>query len=143
MNLHRPLSVLIVAAFLFAATAIAVVVATSLLFPGTSLDRIWSLNQPAYAAFHVLGKASGLLLLLLAVGTAAAGAGLLRAAKWAWWLAILLFSINGLGDIITLLTPKRDLLKSGSGVVIAAAFLTCLCRPDVIAFFEKRRTTVR
>ncbi len=127
----------IVAAFLFAATAIAAVVGASLLFPGTIMDQIWELNRPAYAAFHVLGKASGALMLLLGIATAFAGTGLLRRAKWAWWIAIILFAVNGLGDAVTLLTSRRDLLKSASGAVIAAIFLVSLLRPSVTAFFKQ------
>jgi hypothetical protein len=67
----RPGAVSSVAVFLFTATAIASVVATSLLFPGTLLDRLWELNKPAYAGIEVLGRASGVLLLLLGMATAA------------------------------------------------------------------------
>ena len=134
----RPRVVSLIAAFLFAATVIATVVGTSLLHPGTFVDRIWNLNQPAYTAFQTIGKSSGVLLLLLALGTAAAGAGLLRGARWAWWFAVALFTLNGLGDLVTLLAT-RDLLKSGSGILVAATFLFCLSRPHLIAFFQLRR----
>jgi hypothetical protein len=77
-------------------SAIASVVATSLLFPGTLLDRLWELNKPAYAGIKVLGRASGVLLLLLGMATAAAGTGLLRGKKWACWLSIGVFVASGL-----------------------------------------------
>ncbi len=135
----RPGAVSFVAVFLFTATAIASVVATSLLFPGTLLDRLWELNEPAYAGFKVLGRASGVLLLLVGMAAAAAGTGLLRGKKWAWRLSIGVFAASGFGDLVSLLITK-DLLKSGSGALIAGAFLFCLLHPSVTRFVESRAT---
>jgi hypothetical protein len=131
----RPGAVSLVAVFLFIATMIALVVGTALLFPGTFLDRLWELNKPAHAGFKVLGRASCVLLWLLSIATAAAGTGLLRGKKWAWWLSIAVFAASGLGDLINLWITK-DLLKSGSGVLIAGAFLFFLLRPIVTGFLE-------
>jgi hypothetical protein len=133
----RPRTVPIVAGFLFAATVIAVVVALSLLFPNRLLDRLWELNKPGAAAFRAMGRASGLLLLALGIGTAAAGAGLLRGRRWAWWFAILLFTVNGCGDVVGLVST-RDWLRSGSGVTVAAVFIYALTRPPVRSYFAKR-----
>jgi hypothetical protein len=79
----RPISVSVIAAFLLAATFIAALVGTSLLFPGTFLHRIWELNKPAYAPFNGPGRISGLLLLLLGVCTAYAGQVCLKASTGA------------------------------------------------------------
>jgi hypothetical protein len=64
---------------------------------------------------------------MLAVGTAGAAVGLLRGRKWAWWFAVVLFAINGCGDLVSLFWTK-EMLKSGSGVLIAGAFLIALSR---------------
>ena len=132
----RPRTVPIVAGFLFAATAIAAVVGVSLLFPNPLLDRLWELNKPGAAAFRAMGRAAGLLLLALAVGTAAAGRGLLHGRRWAWWFSIALFTINGFGDLIGLFVT-RDWLRSGSGVAVAAAFVAALARPGVRRYFAE------
>jgi hypothetical protein len=80
-----------VAAFLFAATAIAAVVGFSLIWPNALLDRLWELNKPGAAAFRALGgRISGTALLLLGAGTLAAGIGLLERKRWAWWFAVVL-----------------------------------------------------
>ena len=126
----------IVAGFLFAATLLAVVVGLSLLFPNRLLDRLWELNKPGAAAFRAMGKASGLLLLALGIGTAAAGLGLLRGRPWAWWFAIVLFTVNGCGDVVGLVAT-RDWLRSGSGVAVAAAFVYSLTRPRVRSYFGR------
>ena len=125
------------AGFLFAATVIALVVGVSVLFPNRLLDRLWELNKPGAAAFRAIGRASGVFLLALGIGTAAAGLGLLRRRRWAWWFAIVLFTVNGCGDVVGLVAT-RDWLRSGSGVAVAAAFVYALTRPRVRSYFAKR-----
>jgi hypothetical protein len=132
----RPKTIPVVAGFLFAATANAVVVSVSLLFPNPLLDRLWELNKPGAAAFRSMGKISGVLLLALGIATAAAGRGLLRRRKWAWWLAVALFTINGCGDVAGLLATG-DWLRSGSGVAVAAAFACALTRPRTRRYFQQ------
>jgi hypothetical protein len=75
---QRPKAISIIAGFLFAVTAVAVIVGASLLFPGKLLDWLSQFNQPAIAAFQMLGRFSGVLLLALALGTAAVATGLLH-----------------------------------------------------------------
>jgi uncharacterized membrane protein (DUF2068 family) len=130
----RPTTVPIVATFLFAATGIAAVVGTSLIFPNTLLDGLWEMNRPASAAFHALGRIAGVLLLALGIGTAAAAIGLLHRRKWAWWFAIALFAIDGGGDVVALFATG-DVLRSAIGVGVSAAFLYSLTRPRVRQYF--------
>lgn len=125
--MNRSPSIILVAAFLFVAALISSVVALSLLVPGTPLDRMWELNRPAYVAFKALGRVSGPLFLMLGLCTAATGFGLLRGRRWAWWLAIGLFAVNGLGDIVGL-AIDGNLVRSAAGVSIAGVFLYLLLR---------------
>jgi hypothetical protein len=87
------------------------------------------------AAFQTLGRFSGVLLLALAVGTAGAATGLLRRRKWAWWFAVLLFAVNGFGDLASYFVT-RDWLRSASGVVVCSAFLYALSRQRVRFYFK-------
>ena len=119
-----------VAFFLFAATAIAVTVAVSLLVPGALSDRLWELNRPAEAAFRRLGWIASLLLLLLATGTLAAGLGLRNRRRWAWWFAVALFAVNAAGDVAGLLATG-DWVRGVAGIVVGGAFLVCLLRRRV------------
>jgi hypothetical protein len=64
--------------------------------------------------------------------------GLLERKRWAWWGAVLLFGINGLGDLLTLVL-YRDVVKGGSGVLIASLFLFCLLLPGTRRYFDVRR----
>ena len=139
----RPKTVPIVAAFLFAATAIAAVAGASLLFPNPLLDRLWELNKPAEVAFRSLGRLSRvMLLLLLGAGTFAAAVGLFRRKRWAWWFAVILFAINGSGDVVSFIVTG-DWLRSASGVVISLAFLYSLYRGRVRRYFQRTRPARR
>jgi lysylphosphatidylglycerol synthetase-like protein (DUF2156 family) len=136
---QRPKAVPIVAAFLFVAAAIAAVVGTSLIFPNRFLERLWELNRPASAVFHAVGRLAGVLLLALGVGTATAATGLLRRRKWAWWFAVLLFVIDGCGDVVALFITG-DLFKGAFGVAVSATFLYFLTRPRVRWYFSHVRS---
>jgi len=127
---HRPRAVLIVAAFLFVATVIAAVVGISLLFPNRLMDRLWELNKPGAALFRSIGRLSGLSLLALGVATASAARGLLRRKQWAWWFAIILFVIDGSGDVVSFFVTG-DWLKSIAGIAVTSAFLYFLCQRNV------------
>src|SRR6516225_1563300 len=99
---QRPTTIPVVAAFLFVAAGIAVIVGVSLLFQNAVLDRVWELNKPAKALFQRHAKIFGLFLLLLSVGTLFSGVGMLRRRRWAWWFALVLFAVNGAGDLVSL-----------------------------------------
>jgi len=132
----KPIRVAIVAAVLWMAMLIGLVVGVTLLFPGTFLDRMWVYNQPAHAAFQAVGKSSGVGFLVLGLAVGATAGGLSRGRRWAWWLAVLIFALNGVGDLFGLLAT-RDLLRSGSGFVIAVGFLVLLLSRNVRASFDQ------
>ena len=132
----RPTAVTIVASFLYVATGIAVVVGLSLLFPNPLMDRLWKLNRPAEAAFRSVSRLSGVVLVLLAVGTFAAAKDLLRQKAWAWWFAVVLFIVNGVGDLVSFATTG-DWLRSGSGVVISSGFLWALSNRQVRRYINR------
>jgi hypothetical protein len=133
---RKPVCVTVVAAFLWMATGIAVFVAIVLLMPGTLADAIWHLNPAANQQFKALGGASSLFLLAVGAMAATSAAGLVRGRKWAWWLAVSIFAVNGAGDIVGFVVT-RDLVRSGTGVLVAACFLFCLMRRDVRSFYRQ------
>ena len=135
---RRPICISAVAGLLLLATVIAAVVGTSLLVPGTVLDRMWELNKLAYSVFQSFGRASGLLFLLLSLCTAYAAVGLLKGDCKARWLAVGLFAVNGLGDVVNLVRPANR-LGGAVGILIAATALFYLSRPSAAAFFDRRR----
>ena len=105
-NERRPKTVLTMAAFLFVATVMAMITGTSLLWPSPFWERLWDINRPAYVKLAAFGRISGALLMALGAGTAAAGIGLLHRKKWVWWFAMVLFAINGCGDVISFFVTR-------------------------------------
>jgi hypothetical protein len=126
----RPKIVPIIAAFLFAATAIAAVVAVSIFFPGRLLDSLWQFNRPGEAAFRAVGKLSGIFLLLVGAATCCAAIGLLRGRKWAWRFAVGLFLVDICGNVVSL-AVTGEWVKDVTGIAVSSLFLYCLSRPAV------------
>jgi hypothetical protein len=101
----------------------------SLLWRGTSLDRIWSLNPAAYKQLVPLGRFVGVLFLLLGTALATAGIGWFRRRLWGWRLAVAIIATQVVGDVTNCI--RGDWLHGGIGVVIAGAVLLFLLRPIV------------
>ena len=72
---------------------------------------------------------------MLALVLGSAAAGFTRGVRWAWWLAVTIFTINCIGDIFAYF-ENWDLVRSGSGILIAAIFLVVLLSRTVKGFFE-------
>src|SRR5215468_11044877 len=100
-----------------------------LLFPGSALDSLWRLNPDARLAFQSLGGWS--VVLMLSVGTAClfAAIGLWRAKPWGMWLALIILSINMLGDLTNVFV--RHDYRGAIGVSVAGAmiFFLLACGP--------------
>ena len=121
--------------FLFFGALMAGVASATLLWPGTPLDRIWELNPTAYAQLAPQGRIVGALFLPLSVALACAGIGWFRRRFWGWRLAVAIIGIQVLGDIVNCV--RGDLLRGGSGVIIAGALLFYLLRPLVRTVFAR------
>jgi hypothetical protein len=120
--------------FLFFGMTMAFLAGTTLLGPGTALDRIWVLNRRAHFQLAPLGPRVGLAFLLLAMTLAAAGVGWFRRKRWGWRLAVFIIGIQVLGDLLNLV--RGDYLRGVTGVAIAGALFVYLCRPPVKALFN-------
>ena len=134
-----PAGIRTIAVMLFLATAVSFLTGSSLLFPEVAWHRLWELNRPAYAFLSQehLAPMAGALLLALGIVTGIAAWGLLRGRRWAWWIAVAVFAINGCGDLVTLVV-QRDVVKGGSGVLIASVFLFLLMRSGTRQHFVAR-----
>ena len=119
-----------IAAMLLLASLVALVTGLALTFPDPMWKPMWDLNREAYVAFRRLGPAAEIFLFSLAVVSGAAAVGLLLHRRWAWWIALLLFAVNGAGDVVSLI-HTGDLLRFGSGVLIAGGFVVLLLLPPV------------
>ena len=135
-----PAGVRTIAVVLFLASAVSFLTGSSLLFPEVAWwHRLWELNRPAnaFVSQEHLATMAGVLLLALGIVTATTGWGLLRGRRWAWWIAVAVFAINGCGDLLTLIV-QRDVVKGGSGVLIASVFLFLLMRSGTRRYFVAR-----
>jgi len=126
-----------VGVFLFFGAIAAFLAATTLLWPGTILDHMWALNPAAYVRLAPLGKAVGIPFLALGAALAVTGTGWFRRRVWGWGLAVIIITIQVLGDLVNVC--MGDLLRGGVGLTLASALLFYLVRPKVRAAFRTSR----
>jgi hypothetical protein len=119
--------------FLFFGAAMAILAASTLLSPGSRLDRLWVLNPMAYKRLAPLGHKVGILFLLLGVALITAGIGWFRRRVWGWRLAIVIISTQVAGDVVNCV--RGDLLRGGTGLILAGALLLFLLRPKIRVSF--------
>jgi hypothetical protein len=129
----KPRGFTAIGVFLFFGAVMASLAATTLLWRGTPLDRIWALNPSAYKQLAPLGSMVGILFLLLGVALTTAGLGWFRRRLWGWRLAVVIIGIQVLGDISNCV--RGDWLRGGTGVIIAGALLLFLLQPRIRATF--------
>jgi len=110
--------------------------ATTLLLPGTFLDRAWGLNPMAYRQLAPLGSKIGIVFLLLSSALLVSGIAWFRRRLWGWRLAVAIIATQVLGDVINLV--RGDWLRRGVGVIVAGALLLYLLTPRVKAAFSIR-----
>jgi hypothetical protein len=136
MNI-RPKGVLIVAIIMLFAAIMALIVGISTFIPGTPLDIIWTLNNSFPQGFtnSLMGIIFGIFIFTLGLIILSTVWGLLKGLKWAWWITIIIFILNALGDLFRLTLGGFEGIF---GILIAAGFLYYLNRPNVKAFFENK-----
>jgi hypothetical protein len=119
--------------FLFFGAIMASLAATTLLWRGTALDRVWALNPIAYKQLAPLGRMVGILFVLLGTALATAGIGWFRRRLWGWRLAVAIIATQVLGDVVNCV--RGDWLRGGTSVIIAGALLVFLLQPKIRATF--------
>jgi len=115
--------------FLFFGAVVAGLAAITLLWRGTPLDRLWVLNQMAYKRLVPMGRAVGILFLLLSGALTTAGIGWFRRRPWGWRLAVVIIATQVVGDLVNCV--RGDSLRGGTGVIVAGALLLFLWRPKI------------
>jgi hypothetical protein len=122
------------AVFFFFGATMAALAGTTLVWPGTRLDRIWALNPRAYREFAPLGRAVGIAFLFLSALRAAAGIGWLRRRLWGWRLAVIVIATQVLGNLVNVFLGR--IVEGALGAAIAGVLLLYLMRAKVRAVFE-------
>ena len=124
-----------IGAFSVLAAAIAFAAGITLIWPGGPVDVIWAIRQDeAHRQMVALGWPAGLGLWLVAAVAIATAAGSFRQRRWAWWLAVVALSINGLSDVARLATG--GIIEGIAGALIAGVLLWWLTRDGVRAQFS-------
>jgi hypothetical protein len=118
--------VLLGAFFAFACLACSLA-GVSLLTPGGALDWIWLIKPEEHGLLLALGPWMGAAFLALALAMAAASLGTFRRRRWGWWLAVLIFAVNGAGDAARI--PAGAALQGAIGDAATALILWWLTRP--------------
>lgn len=127
-----------VGVFLFFGAAMAFLAGTTLLWRGTILDHVWTLNAPAYRRLAPFGRTVGVPFLLLGAALLVAGTGWFRRRLWGWGLAVAIIAIQVLGDLVNAF--MGDVLRGAIGLVVAGALLAYLLLPEVRMAFGGGRT---
>ncbi len=133
LQTKSPKGVITVGIFLFFGAIMAALAGTTLVWQGTTLDRLWILNPRAYKELAPHEKAVGIPFLLLAVTLAVAGMGWFKHRLWGWRLAVGIIAVQVLGDLVNAF--MGDLVAGGVGFIIAGTLLMYLLRPEVRAAF--------
>ena len=120
--------------FLFSGAALATLAGVTLVWRGTMLDHIWSLNPRAYGQLGPLGYKAGILMLVVAGALAVAGIGWFNRRHWAWLLAVAIIGTQIAGDVVNLYLGR--VIEGAIGVAAAGALLFYLLRPPVRAAFR-------
>jgi hypothetical protein len=105
----------------------------TLVWRGTALDRMWTLNPRAFRELAPYGKIVGIPFLLLGVTLAVAGVGWFKCRLWGWRLAVVVITTQVLGDLANVF--KGHVVEGGIGVAIAGALLFYLLSANVKAVF--------
>jgi hypothetical protein len=119
--------------FLFFGAVMASLAATTLLWRGTALDRVWALNPMAYKQLVPLGGTVGVVFLLLGAVLTTAGIGWFRRRLWGWRLAVAVISTQVLGDVVNCV--RGEWLRGGVGIIIAGTLLLLLLQTRIRAMF--------
>lgn len=130
----RPVGITVLSIFFWAATAITLIAAVSLLFPDGFLEPIWRLNPRGRATLGAFGMWAVLLFFVVVSACAVAALGLWQKRWWGYFTGIGVLSLNLLGDPVNVVSGNEP--RAIIGVPIAALIIIYLLRPKVRKFFN-------
>lgn len=132
---NRPTGITVVSILVFVVAVISLVVGMSMFIMGTPLDLIWTIKASLSSSIRgtTLGIILGIFLILLGMVLLASGYGLLKGNRIAWWAVVVIFGVNALGDLISVIMGN---IESISGVIIVGILLVYLTRPHIQNYFQ-------
>ncbi len=132
-RLRRPVGVTALGIFFSAGALIAFTSELSLLWPGSPLEPMWRINPRAREGFAGMGSWALPLLACVCIACALSAVGLCRARRWGHRLAIVVLSINLIGDAINAVFGREP--RAAIGVPIAGVLIAYLLSERVRRFF--------
>ena len=136
---HPSRALTVIGIFLFFGAVMASLAGITLIWRGTILERMWTLNPSAYKHLAPFGGAAGILFLLVGASLAVAGAGWFKRRLWGWKLAVAIIATQVVGDLVNVM--RGDVVRGAIGFAIACALLFYLLRSEVRAAFASRNVT--
>jgi hypothetical protein len=124
LSSDRPLGISALSLFFAAGVIPATVSALALAWPGAWADAVWGLKPEARSQFAQLGPMAIPLMILVALGCAAAAVGLWKRRSWGQRLAIGLLGLNVVGDALN--GVVRNDWRTLIGLPIGGAMLAYL-----------------
>lgn len=121
---RRPVGIALLSFFFLFGVLASGLSVVMLLLPGTPLDVLWRLNPHGHEGFLAMGPWAVVLMSAVCFACATAALGLWRCRRWGRWMAIVILTINLVGDTINSLRTHdwRTLI----GVPIAGLMISYL-----------------
>lgn len=135
---RAPVGVIVIGIVMFVAAGLAVWVGYTLIFHDDVFLTLVVMKRPELMVMVENGKTFGPLFLALAVAVVYGAIGFLRGRRWAWWFAVVLFAVNGCGDIVGFF-QNHDALRSGGGIAVVTAFLVVLSSNGVQSYSRETK----
>jgi hypothetical protein len=120
--------------FLVFGSSMAALAGTMLTWPGTTLDRLWSLNETAHAELRKAGSYLGPLFWALSITLVGTAVGWFRQRVWAFRLTVAIVCTQVAGDLVNM--ARGDFVRGGVGVLIAGALLLYLLCSNIRTAFQ-------
>jgi hypothetical protein len=127
---RRPIGIILLCFFFTFGVLASGLSAVMLLAPGTPLDVLWRLNPHAHEGFLRMGRSAVVLMSAVCLACTAAALGLWRRRPWGYWTAMVILSMNLLGDIINSLLGRE--WRTLVGVPIAGLMILYLLKKRAI-----------
>lgn len=125
-NRHRSFGITVLSLFFVFGTVTSGLTAAMLLYPGGILEPLWRLNPHAHEGFARIGNLAVLLMVIVCFACATAAIGLWRCARSGYVTALVILSLNLVGDTMnaTIAHEWRTLV----GLPIGGAMILYLLR---------------